>query len=268
MDPVLEDNDANNDQPVTDPNVVQPVVPVEGVTADSPTAQTPEAPVIPDQPGPIPYNRFKEINDRMTAAEQQNLQLQQALVARSQPQAQPQVQQAGFLDSIDDADYIDGKTHKQSMLQLATAIQQVIGGIQQNVQETQIIGGLQDFSTVVGGINPWSNGQFVPAQPLNDYVARHPEQSQIINNQLATNTPEAKALVYHLIMGDPAYKATQLTTPQANQAVLNSAVATANAIPSIGNVPGASVATDAATRFANMTEAELDAEINRVTASG
>jgi len=257
----VANNDVNNDQPVTDPSVIQPVAPAEGVTAVPPAA-----PEVPAQPDPIPYDRFKEVNDRMTAAEQQNLQLQQALVARTQPQP-AQHQQGGFMDDVDDGDYIDGKTYKAGMVQLATALKQVVGGIQQNVQETQILGGIPDYQTVIGGPTPWSNGQHVPAQPLNDYVQNHPEQAQIINQQLATNTPEAKALVYHLIANDPAYKTAQLTTPQAQNNVVQNAVATANAIPSIGNVPAAGNV-DASARFTNMSDAELDAEINRVVASG
>lgn len=73
----------------------QPVQGQEGETAqvaavpEETTGETPQNATGTEEPGPVPYDRFKEVNDRMKAAEQQAAQLQQFMMQQQQPQ-QPQ----------------------------------------------------------------------------------------------------------------------------------------------------------------------------------
>jgi len=226
-----ESNDVNSVPVVTEPSVTQPVAPAEGETTAPPAEEQ-----------SVPYERFKEVNDAKNALETQVNQQNQAAMAANATQPQPQAtsqeeQIKAYLTSRGiDPEYATPTQMTQVFMEIQGQYSQTI---QNQIEDQRLMSEISDFGTVVGSPNAL-NGQFLPAQPLNQYVQKHPEQSQIIMQNL--QTAQGKRLVYQAVVADPDYRKAQLDTTTVPKVAkeAQAMIDNANSIASISNASSAS----------------------------
>lgn len=264
--PEPEQNDVNSVQSVTEQSEQQPVAQAEGVPVESlTTEQVPfnEDPKIQE----YIQRQVGKVTEKLTTLEQQNQQYQQMLMQQNAQQPQQPMNQEeqikAYLKSRSiDPDYATPVQMAQVVMELNEEYRRSINN---QMQDQQLMSQIPDFATVVGAPNAFSNGQFVPSQPLIQYVQQHPEQSQIIMQNL--QTPQGKRLVYQAIVNDPVYRKANLdaqTVPKVTkeaQAMINNA----NSIGSISNVGSAS-AMDKTAQLTAMDDVQFKAHLESVKA--
>lgn len=154
----------------------------------------------------VPYDRFKEVNERMKAAEEtaRNLQTQFQILQANQQQPAPQTQQPNVLDELGisaDEPYIP-TTHIPRILKaiderIANRVNQVVTGI----QGEQTLKEMPDYGDVVG-VNQYGN--FVPSQHLTKVLQKKPYLAGVIAR--AGASPDTMRLAYNEVVNDPDYK--------------------------------------------------------------
>jgi len=142
----------------------------------------------PDEPqaqGPIPYERFKEVNDRLKAAEQQNMQMQQFLYQQSQQQQPPQGQQADPLHQFMEQQGIGSDVYltKDDLTKFFGFIQQQNQRQVETAQMEQWLAARPEFSEVVTS----------PTGQLSEHLANAIKADPILAMQLRKQWDPVKA---------------------------------------------------------------------------
>jgi len=283
------ETDVNTDQIVADSGVVQaasatePVidagqpVPGEGVpTTEGVPQQQAVAPTEQqvEQKGPVPYERFAEVNSKANTAAAENAQLKEhiSLLSNQQPTQQQQqpVQQVqeGLTSQVMkqlgiDEDYA-------TPVQMAQVIDTVanIRATQTatQTQNAQFMATHADFAQVVGGNDPVT-GQFTYAPPLLRAIQLNP---QLMTDLQAAGTG-ANRLAYQIAVSDPTYQ-TQLAqankpAPQLQAEAAEAAINSAQSMTSISAV-GSGGVIDKAAELRNMSDADFAAHKQAVIQQG
>ena len=172
------ENDVNNDQPVTDPDVNGQVVEGQGETTD-PATQTVDDTT---QDKTVPYDRFKEVNDQKKAAEEQAAYAQRQLELMQQQTMQTQqVQQTQYSAPM--------TTMEQAMQELGLEADDLYG---ENILKVQKRTTEIDSAKNQQGQLLYANQQFMMS---------HPDTQQVVGSvhpttgQLMTASPELYAIL-------------------------------------------------------------------------
>lgn len=224
--------------------------------------QPPLAPAPTDQPGPVPYERFKEVNDQRRAYEEyilrQRQQPQQPTPGQpTQPSQEDVLRQLGM--TADDLFTDDGlRRYTQGVMQLTQqgmmqAVQQLRTEMAQMMNQSQT----PDFAQVVGGQNPIT-GEFQYGGALQNYMNAHPDQAQAL--AYMARLPQTQRIVYDLITRDPSFQRQreQTTQQQVNRQVqqINTRAVSASELPQAGNLDEAEIRR-------NWSEAQVQANVER-----
>ena len=272
-----------------DNNVTAPVVAGQGDTAQSAPAlgetvqpapgqgETPQpAPVSPvPEPakGPIPYERFEEVNKGKKAAEEQAAQLQSQLMqaqgilaqiaARQAPQAPPAPQTP--LAKYTEADMLDPAKSIAAMQavydDLQNKIQAAVGQVQFQTQ-------YGDFEQYVGVQNPVT-GQWMFSEPLQAAYKENPQLGRELQ------APDSRVFAYRIAKmqqtindlrakQQPNPAPTPIPPPTLSQTLRAAQQPTP---PSISAAVGAGQI-DKVSQVANMTDAQFQAAYSRLKAGG
>lgn len=181
----------------TNQSETAPVAPGQGDTARAAPVQgdivqpapgqgdtTQPAPVIsqpaPDAKGPIPYDRFEEVNKQAKEARDQVAVLQSQLMQTQgmltqfarvqQPQVNPPVP-ADPLSGISDSDLLDPQKVRQAILRVR---EDAIGEANKLVAQVQFQTQYPDFNQLVGYRDGMS-GQFVPSEIMAEAIRQDPQ---------------------------------------------------------------------------------------------
>lgn len=249
---MAEQNDVNNEPVVTASGVVEPattenVNQVETDTGEqSQESVSQEAAAAPagqtEEKGPVPYDRFKEVNDAKNDLQTQVDQLQGHLKLVGNQPAQTDVQpaqQEGLTLQVMKQLGIDPELATPvEMAKVNDAVLQIITTQQsQQMQEQQFIATHADFAQVVGAKDP-ATKQFVYAPPLARVLNQNPGLIAALQNAGAG----ANALAYQIAVNDPAYQtevaqrnkpADQIAGETAEQAI--KAAASLQSVSNVGN---------------------------------
>lgn len=179
----MPENDENIEQPVTVPNETGQVVQGQGETVEPATQQVTEN-IEQNQEKTVPYDRFKEVNDKKKEAEEKAayaqrqlelLQAQQAGQQTAQPATQPKTSmEQAMLEHGVTADELYGDVMIKVMArkdQIDNAIRQ-----QQNTvfANQQFIATHPDVSEVVGSVNPATGAIMTNSPELAAILAKKP----------------------------------------------------------------------------------------------
>jgi len=219
------------------PQTATPTAPAApGDSTNPPLAPAePQAPA----PGPVPYDRFNDVNERMKQAELKTQQYEQYILSQQQgwpqqgpgqqPPQQSNLSKLGM--TVDElltedglARYTDGVV-QMSQQHTTQVVQALEAKVAQMMNQTQT----PDLGQVVGMQNAVT-GQFQCGQALQTYMNAHPDQAQQL--AYAAQLPAYQKIVYDLVTGSPGYQqqqqqATQ-ATHQANTQQVNTQVAQIN----------------------------------------
>lgn len=227
-----------------------------GDTGQSATGQG--ATVQPATEQTVPYERFREVNERMKIAEQKTNDLQQQfqLLQASQQRGQPtQTAQPSILEEFgisEDEPYIPTQ-HVPRILQaidqrIANTVKQSIS----TIQGQQALTEMSDYADVVGKDGAYG---FVPSEHLTKVLQKKPYLINVIRS--AGFSPDTMRLAYNEVVNDPDYKQlkqyaamtpqqrinaeTAARVQQANQQVMSSSAVSAG---QIGKVDAISTMSD------------------------
>ncbi len=254
----MSENDVNSAPVVTESGVVEaaPTENVSQVETDAGVQQTEdvtqEAAAAPagqteeQAKDPVPYDRFKEVNDAKNDLQGQVDQLQGhlKLVGNQQPvQQAEQPQQEGLTLQVMKQMGLDpeGFVSPGDMAAVNDRVIQIVSTQQnQQMQTQQFISSHADFAQVVGHADPVTK-QFVYAPPLARILGANPGLIAALQNAGAG----ANALAYQIAINDPTYQAelAQKAKPAAQVAgeTAEQAINAANSLTSVSAVGSAGV---------------------------
>jgi len=200
--------------------------------------------------GPIPYDRFKAVNDKAKAAEEraqlleQQIALYQAnsLQGQGQPQPQQQPQEPDYFEGIEPDEF--GYVRQDDVKKAMNRFRSDVG---RQAQTLGFIATHPDFADVVG-----ADGKYAPE--LQDLCNKNPG----IVEQIRTS-PNPLAAAYHF--GKLAKQATANRTPPANQQVQNVQAPNPTSPSALGG-SGGGFSPDS--RWNNASLEDIDAELERI----
>ena len=245
------ENDVNSAQPITEQPDAQDVSQsVTGEGVDQPT--TGESAADGQQTQAVPYDRFKEVNDKAKAAQQEvdNLKLQMQILQNNQIQQKTPAQQNLFEKICKEKGYDDDYLTKTQQAEVTQeVVNRQINQIQSQIQMQTFLTQHPDYSEVVGTSGP--NG-FNIAPPLARQIQKNPLLLQALQR-----SPDRHILAYQIAVSDPEYvqsKTTQTTNDAVQQAeqILSGKMQSISSVPGSGNV-------DKAAMIRNMSDEEFQA---------
>lgn len=268
-----EQNDVNSDNPViTDSGVVEPAPTADVSQVDAGKGEQPKGDVTPaaaaapagqvEEPkGPVPYDRFAEVNTKKNELQAQVDQLQGHLKLvgnQPQPQAEQPAQKEGLTIQVMKQMGIDPEyATPPEQAKVNDAVMQImVGQITTQNQQQQFLGTHADFAQVVGTEDPVTK-QFVYAPPLARVLAENPSLITALQNAGAG----ANALAYQIAVKDPTYQqqlaeqakpAQQIAGESAEQAI--KAAASLQSVSSVGAPSGV---IDKGAQFRAMTNEQI-----------
>ena len=282
----MEENDVNTENPVvTDSGVVEAVAPTQDVSqVVAGDGEQPKGDVTPDaaaapagqpaEPGPVPYDRFKEVNEANKTLESENQQLRDHmnLLGNQQPQPTQPGQQAQQPDSLTlqvmkqmgmDP---DGFASNAEMAQVYDAVSQIVA--RQNASQNSaqsFVASNPDYAEVVGTTD--AAGRFTAAPPLLRAMQKDP--------QLAADLQAAGAaagrLAYKIAVNDPAYQQALADKNKADPVVAGEAaakaLAAASSLTSV-SATGTAGTVDKGAQFAAMSDEQIQAHLAGVLKAG
>jgi len=255
------------------PAVVQPEGvgrPATGASVNPPATGiepqgVPAAPAVeqPKTEQAIPYDRFKEVNEKAKALEQQNqILIQQMRIQQGQQLATPPVAQKPLFTQV--CEKLGYTEDYLTQAQIAHANQVMMEQVQQQTQQQtviqQYVSSKPDFANVVGKTDPIT-GVFQIAEPLRRQCEKNPMLAQAI-----LNSPYQGMLAYEIASKDPDYVAYLQNTTQTTAAQQVATALAGSRQMSISAVPGQGTL-DKMAVIKNMTPAEFDAYKQKVLSS-
>lgn len=278
-----EQNDVNSENPVvTGSGVVEaaPTTDVSQVVAGEGVQPkgdvTPEVAAAPagqvEEKGPVPYDRFAEVNTKNKDLQQENDQLKGHLNLvgnQPQPQAEKPAQQEGLTLQVMKQMNIDPEFATPiEMAKVTDAVMQImVSQVTTQNQQQQFLGAHADFAQVVGAEDPVTK-QFVYAPPLARVLTANPSLITALQNAGAGAT----ALAYEIAVNDPAYQ--QQLAEQAKPAqqiageAAEQAITAAAGLQSVSSVGAASGVIDKGAQFAAMTNEQIAEHGQKVIQQG
>lgn len=279
-------NDVNNEPVVTDSGVVeQPATAPETsagqvatdnvVKQDGDVTQTDAAATAEQQAeqakGPVPYDRFKTVNDEKNELAVQNQQLQEHLDLLGKqptaPQAEVKAPPSLTLEVMNRMGLDpNGLATNAEMAQVTQTVAEIMA--QQNANQnraTNFIASNTDFADVVGTTD--ASGRFTPAPPLLRAMKADPQLAAA----LQAAGPGANLLAYKIAVNDPIYQK-QLAdrnkpAPEVAGETAEQAIKAAASITSVSAV-GTSGVIDKGAQFAGMTDEQIKAHAEKVMREG
>jgi len=214
----------------TTESVSQPVATDESINAEA--AGVPQADVAPaqgaEENGPVPYDRFKEVNEAKKIASDRVAELENYIKLTQQPVQQP-VQQPTKESltlqvmkelGIDPENILTGAEQAQVNDEVS---RRTAASYQAQASVQSYIASKPDFAKVVGAVDPLT-GQFMYSPPLTRVIQSNPS----IATALQSAGNNAAILAYELASKDPVYMAevaeankppAQKLSEQANQTI-------------------------------------------------
>ncbi len=274
--------DVNTDPVVTDTGVVESPAPAQSEQTEVATVKSETAPVADDQQaasqvatddkGPVPYDRFSEVNAAKKTAEgrvvelENYIQLQKANPPAEQPVAQ-QPSQSLTMQVIKDLGYQDEAF--LSVEQTAQVNDRIIQITQASAASDAQLTGFKsshtDFAQVVGALDPTTQ-QFVHAPPLQRAIQRNPGIQQAINSMSPAN---AAVMAYEIASRDVQYvqevAAANKPVEQQNSEQAQQVLDQANSQVSISAVAGVGTI-DKAAQIRAMSDDEFEAHKQKIMA--
>ena len=279
----MAEKDANSAEVVTPSGVVEATAATENVNQVETDAGvqpagdvTPEAAAAPAEQqaeqGPVPYDRFKEVNDAKNELTDTNKQLEEhiRLLGSQQPQQvqQPQGQQPESLtlQVMKQAGIDPELATPLQMLEVFDKVSQI--RVQQSTtqnQAQQFIAANADYADVVGATD--AQGRFIPAPPL---LRAMQEDPQLVADLQAAG-PGGTRLAYRIAVTDTIYQqqladknkpATQVAGETAEQAI--KAAASLQSLSSVGT----SGVIDKSAQIRNMTDEQFTAYKEEIIRKG
>lgn len=165
---------------------VQPAAEPTGDTGQLATGQGVTEPQPAPETQPVPYERFREVNEAKKAAEQRaaNLETQFMLLQQAQQVAAPA--QAGQSDIFDtpgeDYEPITRAEARKIVERTERKAEQRTAAVQQMSAREQFIKSKPDYETLVGTVD--FAGRFVPSEHFQKVVAADPELAYECSNPL------------------------------------------------------------------------------------
>lgn len=281
----MPDQDVNTEAVVTPTGVVEqpataPETSVSQVATDDGVQQTGDvthdtaaAPAEQQaEQGPVPYDRFKEVNDAKNELTDTNQRLEEhiRLLGTQQPQRvdQPQGQQPESLtlQVMKQAGIDPDIATPMEMLQVFDTVSQIRAqqATTQN-QVQQFIAANADFTDVVGTTD--AQGRFTAAPPLLRAIQKDPQLTADLQaagvgaNRLAYRIAVTDA-IYQQELADKNKPAPQVTGETAEQAI--KAAASLTSLSSVGT----SGVIDKSAQFAAMTDEQIKAHAEAVMRKG
>jgi len=224
--------------------------------------------------GPVPYDRFSEVNAAKNTLSDENAQLKEhiSLLSNQQPaqQAQqpaPQAEEGLTMQVMKQMGVDQEYATPAEMAKVLDTVTQIRS--QQTAaqnQSQQFMTSHADFENVVG-VNDPATGRFTYAPPLLRALQSNP---QLVADLRAAGTG-ANRLAYMIAVNDPGY---QKQLAEANKPVVQvqseaaeAAITNAQAMPSISAI-GANGIIDKTAQIQNMSDAEFRAYKEAIIARG
>ncbi len=266
------------EQPATAPDTSVGQVATDNVVQqDGDVTQTDAAATAEQQAeqakGPVPYDRFKEVNDAKNTLETENQQLREhvnLLGAQPQgdkPQAEVKAPPSLTLEVMKSMGMDpDGMATNAEMAQVTDAVARIMA--QQNSSQNNaqnFIVSNPDFAEVVGAND--ASGNFTPAPPLLRAFQKDP---QLAADLRAAGTG-GNRLAYKIAVADPIYQQ-QLadkakTAPVVAGEVAEQAIKAAATMTSV-SAAGTTGVIDKGAQFANMTDDQIKAHGEEIMRKG
>lgn len=202
---------------------------VQGAAVIDPLMQQQQPAQAQQLPGPVPYDRFKEVNDAKNAMAtkieqmEQTAQLQQMISANQQQPAQQaqfnqqrqQMQNSPSMQAIRALGFQDEAflSPEQQAQVMDYTQQQVDAVTEQRTQMQSFVTSKPDFAQVVGEKDPFTGG-FKYAEPMQRLILSNPA----IQNALGSMQPlAAAAMAYEMASKDSTYMASLTQQPVLQQ---------------------------------------------------
>ncbi len=168
------------------------VVNENGVNAQPANVQTEQA---------IPYNRFKEVNDAKTAAEQRAQQAEQQLLMMQQQILSQQSFQQKQVNTNQPQTYLQRVGVQAGEIPTAEQVNAAMQLQQQDtlaaIQAQQFLASHQDFNSVVGKVNPYT-GQPEISETFKKVISKNPAYMPL--QYLAFQNPAYAQIAYDMVV--------------------------------------------------------------------
>jgi len=197
------ENDVNNvpviteqtDAPAQDVQGVSQSATDTGVSQPATGVENPAGVQQVKQEQSVPYDRFKEVNEKAKLYEQQNSLLMQQLQIRQQQTVQKQ--EPVFKQVCKELGYTDDYLTQD---QIAHANEVVFEKMNEQQTLKNYVASKPDYTSVVGSVNPLT-GQLELAAPLQRQMAANPTIAAAI-----LRSPDRAILAYEFASKDPDYQ--------------------------------------------------------------